>query len=161
MEKLICKHNQEGICHHAFSVMRGKECPVAEIHGVCKDETLVAKEIVQTPLSCMIAACQAVIPTITRDKASQILSEFVANMRANGYVRLPDVDEKQNDATYNGKYNVGDRVSYDEISDSEEWRFDSMFSHTGYPTVTYVTLDNTLTVSFENGSEYGTILLNR
>ena len=57
------------------------------------------------------------------------------------------------------KYNVDDRVCHDDISNSNDWQFDSMSNHTEYPTVTYVTIDNTLTVSFENGSEYGTIML--
>lgn len=161
MEKFVCKHVQEGICRNARSPMCGKECPVEETPNVCKDEVLVRAECMQTPLGCMISACKKVVPTITHDIASKILAEFVKNMRENGYSVPPEMDVVPKTEENNGKYNVGDRVCYDDISDSDDWKFDSMSNHTEYPTVTYVTLDNTLTVSFENGSEYGTIMLNR
>lgn len=164
MEKTVCKYNNDGVCRSAHSPMFDKACPVAETFNVCKYEHLVTVEYIQTPLGCMLDACKKIVPTMSREQAVEIMNEFIALMKANGYSTLPEphILNKEADVEVKcGAYNVGDRVCYDDISDSDDWMFDSVSHHTEYPTVTYVTLDNTLTVSFENGSEYGTIMLNR
>lgn len=159
MSNLVCKYCKDEFCVNDQCPMRADYCPVPDIPGVCKHEERIEEKIETpklTPRECLHKALgDPDIDTFI------IYKEFEALLAENGWTVIEHQTENDSSVA-NNKFMPGQVVGIDEIANSHDWVFERMVKdHDIHESITYVTRDRTLIVSFDADDRVGTIMLNR
>jgi hypothetical protein len=144
--------------------MRADYCPVPDTPGVCKHEERIEVKVVRTPKECLYDAIVDYGEEMRGSDGERIYNRFVELLKANGHNLVDKAEASSNPETEVGvgKWIPGQTVNIYDISNSHDWVFDRKIKdHDIHESIVYVTRDRTMTVSFDEDSDFGVVMLTR
>lgn len=153
-----CRWCKDEFCVNDKCPMCADYCPTVQYPGVCKYEELVDVEMKLAPKGCLMAVLMENGVDVTHINVDKIYDDFVELMVKNDNLKFSnDTSEEPEDYQEPAELKPGVKISLDSVTGSSDWE---MSSFNGRDLITYVTKDGELSVTFERGEEFGTIVLN-